>query len=67
VRILAVAGLTLRRFFRRRVNLFFVFVFPMALVLLLGATFGGNNQTTIGWSPPAAGRSAPTWYRSSTA
>jgi len=48
VRILAVAGMTLRRFFRRRTNLFFVFVFPMVLVLLLGATFGGNNQTKIG-------------------
>jgi hypothetical protein len=29
--------------FRVRTNIFFVFVFPMVLILILGATFGGSD------------------------
>ena len=38
----------LRRTFRRRVNIFFVFVFPMLLILMLGATFGGSASPRLG-------------------
>jgi ABC-2 type transport system permease protein len=38
----------LRRTFRRRVNIFFVFVFPMLLILVLGATFGNSASPRLG-------------------
>jgi ABC-2 type transport system permease protein len=42
-------GLTnLRRMFRVRTNIFFVFVFPMVLILVLGATFGGASSPRLG-------------------
>jgi ABC-2 type transport system permease protein len=42
-------GLTnLRRMFRIRTNIFFVFVFPMVLILVLGATFGGASSPRLG-------------------
>src|SRR6516225_10783503 len=42
-------GLTnLRRMFRVRTNIFFVFVFPMVLILVLGATFGGSSTPRLG-------------------
>ena len=48
MKVLAVAGVSLRRFSRYRTNLFFLFVFPILLVLLLGVTFGGGFATRIG-------------------
>lgn len=38
--VLAVAGVELRRFLRDRSNIFFVFIFPLLLVALIGAQFG---------------------------
>ncbi len=38
-----IAGVELRRFLRDRSNIFFVFIFPLALVLLIGAQFGGGG------------------------
>src|SRR5438445_2545379 len=38
----------LRRMFRTRANIFFVFVFPMLLILVLGATFGGSSSARLG-------------------
>jgi ABC-2 type transport system permease protein len=38
----------LRRMFRVRTNIFFVFVFPMVLILVLGATFGGSSTPRLG-------------------
>lgn len=38
----------LRRLFRLRTNIFFVFVFPMLLILILGATFGGSSSPRFG-------------------
>ncbi len=38
----------LRRMFRARTNIFFVFVFPMVLILVLGATFGGSSSPRLG-------------------
>src|SRR5215472_542417 len=43
-----IAVANLRRMFRVRTNIFFVFVFPMALILILGATFGGSFTPRLG-------------------
>lgn len=41
--VLAIAGTSLRRFLRDRSNYFFVFVFPLLLVVLIGLQFGGEG------------------------
>jgi ABC-2 type transport system permease protein len=41
VKVLAIATVELRRLFRYRANVFFLFVLPMLIILLLGAAFGG--------------------------
>ncbi len=46
--VLSIAGTALRRFFRDRSNYFFVFVLPLAIVILIGAQFGGGFAPTIG-------------------
>lgn len=43
-----IAVANLRRMFRVRTNIFFVFVFPMVLILVLGATFGGSSSPRLG-------------------
>ncbi|WP_345040243.1 ABC transporter permease [Georgenia daeguensis] len=43
--VLAVAAVELRRFLRDRSNIFFVFIFPLVLVLVLGSQFGGGGTT----------------------
>ena len=43
-----IATTNLRRTFRVRTNLFFVFLFPMVLILVLGATFGGSSSPRLG-------------------
>jgi ABC-2 type transport system permease protein len=43
-----IAIANLRRMFRVRANIFFVFVFPMVLILVLGATFGGSSSPRLG-------------------
>ncbi len=45
---LVIAGFNLRRIFRYRPNFFFVIIFPMLLILLLGATFGSGFSPAIG-------------------
>lgn len=40
--VLAIAGVELRRFLRDRSNIFFVFIMPLLLVLVIGAQFGGD-------------------------
>ena len=52
---LAIASTNLLRLFRQRSNIFFVIVFPMLLILLLGATFGGGVTPTIGVVGPGIG------------
>jgi ABC-2 type transport system permease protein len=42
----AIGALELKRFFRDRSNLFFVFVFPMLLILVVGLQFGEGSQQT---------------------
>ena len=41
--ILAIAGVEIRRFLRDRSNVFFVFIFPLLLILLLGSQFGAGS------------------------
>ena len=45
---LSIGAAELRRMFRDRTNLFFVFLFPVILILLLGATFGGDSTPKVG-------------------
>ena len=45
---LAIAQIDLRRLLRWRGNLFFLFVLPMLIILLLGAAFGGAQKARIG-------------------
>ncbi len=48
MKVLYIATANLRRMFRARANIFFVFVFPMALILVLGAAFGGSSSPRLG-------------------
>ncbi len=41
--VFVIAGVELRRFLRDRSNIFFVFIFPLVLVLLIGAQFGAEG------------------------
>ncbi len=43
-----IAGANLRRFLRDRSNVFFVFILPIGIVLLIGAQFGGDFSPRIG-------------------
>lgn len=47
-KVLAIGSANTRRFLRQRSNLFFVFVFPVLIILLLGMIFGGASGTRIG-------------------
>jgi len=44
---LAIAATNLRRFIRDRGNIFFVFIFPMLLILVLGSSFGGDFNARL--------------------
>lgn len=46
--VLALAGVNLRRTVRERVALFFLFVFPMVMILVLGLAFGGAFTPRVG-------------------
>ncbi len=48
MKILLIATTNLRRTLRERTNLFFVFVFPMLLILVLGVAFGGEFTPRVG-------------------
>lgn len=52
MKILTIAGTALRRTVRDRTNLFFLFIFPIMLVLVLGAAFGGDFVPKVGVSGP---------------
>lgn len=52
-KVLAIAGLGLRRLFRDRSNLFFFFVMPLALILVIGVAFGGGFELRLGVVAPA--------------
>jgi linearmycin/streptolysin S transport system permease protein len=48
MKVIAIAVTDLRRLLRWRANVFFLFVLPMLIILLLGAAFGGSRQARIG-------------------
>ncbi len=48
MRALTIAGTDLRRLVRWRANIFFLFVLPMLIILLLGAVFGGAQTARVG-------------------
>ena len=45
---LAIAGMNLRRVFRDRTALFFIFVFPFLIILAIGAVFGSAFTPVLG-------------------
>jgi ABC-2 type transport system permease protein len=57
-RVLTIARTELVRLFRDRSNLFFVFLFPLLLVVLIGAQFGGSSDARIGYAAPAGDEAA---------
>ncbi|MDP9980736.1 ABC-2 type transport system permease protein [Pseudarthrobacter oxydans] len=53
--IVAIATVELRRFLRDKSNLFFVFIFPLMLILLLGSQFGaGSGQPRVTIAGPGS-------------
>ena len=48
MKVLAIAAANLRRMLRERSNIFFVFIFPIALILLIGIQFGGGFAPIVG-------------------
>lgn len=58
VTVWTIARTELTRLFRDRSNLFFVFVFPLLLVLVIGAQFGGGAQLQMGFVAPSGDRMA---------
>jgi ABC-2 type transport system permease protein len=48
MKVLTIAASNVRRMLRERSNIFFVFVFPLALILLIGAQFGGEFVPPVG-------------------
>jgi ABC-2 type transport system permease protein len=55
VKPLAIAGSNLRRLLRLRANVFFLFVLPMLIILLLGAAFG-SEAARVGVVSEGSGR-----------
>lgn len=57
---LAIAAVELRRFMRDRSNIFFVFIFPLLLVAVIGSQFGGgpSHGTVVVTGEPSDLRSA---------
>jgi ABC-2 type transport system permease protein len=51
--VLAIAGCALRRLFRDRSNIFFILIFPILLVFVIGAVFGGDSEPRLGVSAPS--------------
>jgi ABC-2 type transport system permease protein len=47
-KILTIAATNLRRTVRERVGVFFLFVFPMIMILVLGMAFGGASEPRVG-------------------
>jgi ABC-2 type transport system permease protein len=48
MKVAAIAWSNVRRMLRERSNIFFVFIFPIALILLIGAQFGGDFDPAVG-------------------
>ncbi len=52
-RVVAITGVALKRFVRERANLFFVFILPIGIIVLIGAQFGGGVTPQLGIHVPA--------------
>jgi len=48
MKVVTIAWNSIRRLLRDRTNIFFVLLFPMLLILVLGAAFGGDNDPRVG-------------------
>jgi ABC-2 type transport system permease protein len=48
MKVLAIASTNVRRMLRERSNIFFVFILPLAIILLIGAQFGGDVDPVVG-------------------
>jgi ABC-2 type transport system permease protein len=48
MKVFAIASTGVRRLLRDRSNIFFVFLLPMMLILVVGAAFGGGFDTRVG-------------------
>ena len=48
MKVITITATDLRRILRWRANIFFLFVLPMLIILLLGAAFGGSDKARIG-------------------
>jgi ABC-2 type transport system permease protein len=55
MKILSIGFTALRRLFRDRTNIFFVLVFPLLLILIIGSVFGGEYTPRIGVVAEGAG------------
>jgi ABC-2 type transport system permease protein len=55
VKTLLIAGNSVRRMLRDPSNIFFVFIFPMLLIIVLGAAFGGSFRPRLGVYQESAG------------
>lgn len=55
MKMLGITAVALKRFIRDRSNLFFVFILPLGIIILIGAQFGGDQATRIGVHLPGAG------------
>lgn len=53
-RLVAILAVSVQRLVRDRSNIFFVFVFPMALILVIGLQFGGGTTPHLGVVVPSA-------------
>lgn len=49
-KVFSIGAVAVKRMLRERSNIFFVFIFPIALVLLIGVQFGGAAQLVVGVS-----------------
>lgn len=48
MKVLAIGLSNVRRMLRERSNIFFVFIFPIAIIFLIGAQFGGGVDPAVG-------------------
>jgi len=48
MRVWAIGVSNIKRMLRERSNIFFVFIFPIAIILLIGAQFGGDFDPVVG-------------------
>lgn len=48
MKVLAIGASNVRRMLRERSNIFFVFIFPIAIIFLVGAQFGGGVDPAVG-------------------